>query len=88
MKRVNKSLEFDPPHVHYPDYTTPVPSMTAINDSPIIYLGHELAYIISQDDSSHDNSHHDAPTIDLNELIGYTFVKGIQWTSPEGHWKG
>ena len=43
--------------------------------APIITSGQELVDIISYYDSSRDNLQHCFPTIDMCNLIGYTFAK-------------
>ena len=49
-------------------------SMVTSKDAPIISSVQDLLDIISLDGSSHDNFHNDAPTINVDELICYTFL--------------
>ena len=46
--------------------------MATSKDFPIIDLGQDITYIISQDESSRDNLQHYFRTINMDDLIGYT----------------
>ena len=49
--------------------------MSTSKDAPIIDLGQEISETIYQDDSSHDILHNDLPTLNMYDIIGYTFFK-------------
>ena len=62
-------------HGNNPEDTTPVTSMDTRKDASTNNFGKEITTIIYRDDSSHGNWHNDDPNVDLDDLIGYIFVK-------------
>ena len=52
-----------------------MPFITTNKYAPINDLGQEVTDIIYNNNSSHDNFHHDSPTIIIDDLVGYTNFK-------------
>ena len=70
-----KAIDSGMPCVYDPENTTPVSSVSTRKDATVIDLGQYLADIISQDDYYYYKFHGDAPNINMDNLICYTFVK-------------
>ena len=63
-----------PAHKHDPEDIPNVPSLATPQDAPIVATGQELTDFVSEGVS------HDTPTIDPNDLIGYSFVRAHDGT--------